>query len=144
MVGPDPPYIDKRCDQSVPLDMPGKTRFGKYLIEAKIIDVDSSALGQFAASKNDYTEWFDLDQIKAPLLVRLRRAGDRFVPLGQTSEKRLGKFLTAQRIPHRMRREVLVVADAEKIVWVCPVRMSEQAKVTSQTRTVLQLQIADL
>jgi DNA/RNA-binding domain of Phe-tRNA-synthetase-like protein len=38
---------------------------------------------------------------------------------------------------------VLVVTDAEKIIWVWPVRISEQAKVTTQTRRVLQLRIAD-
>ena len=143
-VGQAPPHIDKSCDQPAYLDVPGKTRFDKYLIEAKILDVDSSALGQFTASKTDRTEWFDLDQIKAPLMARLRRPGDRFVPLGLKSQKKLGKFLTAQRVPPRMRQEVLVVADAEKIIWVCPVRISEQAKVTSQTRTVLQLQITNL
>jgi hypothetical protein len=38
---------------------------------------------------------------------------------------------------------VLIVADAEKIIWVCPVRIGEQAKVTSGTRKILRLQVAD-
>ena len=78
------------------------------------------------------------------MTVYTRRPGDRFVPLGMTAKKKLGKFLTAQRIPRRVRQQVLVVADGEKIIWVWPVRMSEQAKVTADTRTILQLQITDL
>ncbi|MHC4703402.1 MAG: hypothetical protein ACYTFQ_22780 [Planctomycetota bacterium] len=39
---------------------------------------------------------------------------------------------------------MLVIADDEKIIWVWPVRMSERAKVSRQTKTILQLQIADL
>ncbi|UCE50265.1 MAG: tRNA lysidine(34) synthetase TilS [Phycisphaerales bacterium] len=144
LVGQVPPYVDNRDRQSVALNLMGKTRFDKYLIEAEILDVDSSELEQFTASKTDYAEWFDLDRIKAPLTVRLRRSGDRFIPLGMKSHKKLGKFLTAHRVPHRLRNEVLVVADAEKIIWVCPLRISEQARVTNRTRTVLQLQISDL
>ncbi|MHC4356566.1 MAG: tRNA lysidine(34) synthetase TilS C-terminal domain-containing protein [Planctomycetota bacterium] len=55
-----------------------------------------------------------------------------------------GKFLTAQRIPRRLREKVLVVADGDKTIWVCPVRISEPAKVTSRTRSVLQLEMTDL
>jgi DNA/RNA-binding domain of Phe-tRNA-synthetase-like protein len=43
-----------------------------------------------------------------------------------------------------VRRKILVVADSEKVIWVWPIRMSEQAKVTGRTQKVLQLQIADI
>jgi tRNA(Ile)-lysidine synthase len=86
-------------------------------------------------------EWFDLDKTKPPLFVRFRQAGDRFIPLGQSEAKKLGKFLTAQQIQHEIRREVLIVADIEKIIWVWPIRICEQSKITSQTRKILQLQI---
>jgi DNA/RNA-binding domain of Phe-tRNA-synthetase-like protein len=39
---------------------------------------------------------------------------------------------------------VLVVADAEKIIWVWPIRMSEQAKITDETQKILQLQIFEV
>jgi len=94
-------------------------------------------------NKTDCLERFDFEKVKPPLVVRPRRAGDRFVPLGMTSQKKLGKFLTDQQVPRRLREEVLVIADAEKIVWVCPVRISERAKITDETRWILQLQITD-
>lgn len=144
IAGQAPPYDDR----SVSLKVPGQTRFGKHLIEATIHDRQdggaSPTLQQFAANKTGYVERFDLDKIKLPLVVRRRRPGDRFVPLGITSETKLGKFLTAQRIPRRARDELLVIADSEKIIWVCPVRMSERAKVTTDSRTILQLQVSDL
>ncbi len=139
-VGQAPPY----GGSSVTLNVPGCTRFGEYLIEATILDTGKADLGRFVPSGNNRMERFDFEKIRLPLTVRLRRTGDRFVPLGLTSEKKIGKFLTAQRVPHRMREKVLVVGDAGKIIWVCPVRMSEQAKVASETRTVLQLQVTDL
>jgi hypothetical protein len=39
---------------------------------------------------------------------------------------------------------VLVVTDQEKIIWVWPARISEQSKITGETRKTLQLQITNL
>ncbi len=143
-VGQAPPCVDKQHDGTVTLNVPGQTRFGEYLIEATIVEGGDVGFGQFVEGKTSCVERFDPDRVRLPLIVRTRRPGDRFVPLGLTVEKKLGKFLTAQRVPHRMRKQVLVVADGEKIIWVWPIRMSEQAKVTADTRAVLQLQITDL
>jgi tRNA(Ile)-lysidine synthase len=132
------------------VEIPGQTRFGGYLIEASISDADETyEKSQIANRKSQIpassgAEWFDLEKIKQPLVVRLRRPGDKFVPLGQNKAMKLGKFLTAQRVPYGIRSDVLVVVDSEKIIWVCPVRISEQSKITGQTRKILQLQITNL
>ena len=131
-------------NQVVTVDIPGQTTFEQFSIHATVLEKNEVDFEKFKAAKSDSIEWFDLDIIKLPLIVRLRRSGDRFVPLGQSAEKKIGKFLTAQRIPHRVRREVFIVADREKIIWVWPVRISEQPKVAAETKTILQLQITDL
>ena len=105
-------------------------------------------------SKIESVEWFDLDNVKLPLVVRSREDGDRFVPLGLREEKKVGKFLTAAKVPQQIRKKVFIVADAEKIIWVWPIRIGEQAKVAlvsakhravagSGTRKILQLRITD-
>ncbi len=140
---------DGRTVESVELKIPGRTRFGGYLIEASISDADNLCKkSQIANRKSQIpgsggAEYFDLDKVAPPVSVRFRQAGDRFVPLGLSGEKKLGKFLTDQRIPQRIRTRVLVVTDTEKIIWVRPIRISEQAKVTSETRKILQLQISE-
>ncbi len=68
---------------------------------------------------------------------------DRFWPLGMAGEKKLGKFLTGAKTPQQTRRKSLIVADSEKIIWVCPIRISKQAKVGRQTKTFLQLKITN-
>jgi tRNA(Ile)-lysidine synthase len=78
------------------------------------------------------------------LLIRLRKAGDRFIPLGLDQEKKVGKFLTAARIPQHLRKKLLIVADSEKIIWLWPIRTSQQAKVTGDTRKILQLRITEM
>ena len=143
MVGQAPPYVSvgRQTGESVQLEIPGRTRFGGCLIEATILDTGYQILDTRRASS---IERFDLEKVKLPLQVRSRQAGDRFVPLGLGREKKLGKFLTAQRVPREERKKVLVVSDSEKIIWVWPIRISEQAKISPVTRRILQLQITDI
>ncbi len=137
MVGQAPPYVS-----GVQLEIPGRTRFGGYVIEAAICTADLKfEISDFKFRASGGAECFDLDKVKFPLQIRSRQAGDRFVPLGHSEEKKIGKFLTDQRVPREERKRVLVVRDSEKILWVWPVRISEQAKISPSTRRILQLHI---
>jgi tRNA(Ile)-lysidine synthase len=124
------------------LEVPGPTQFGDYLIEAHILEAENEKFEASKAKKGDFVECFDLDKLKLPITIRLREDGDRFWPLGLPRQKKVGKFLTDAKVPQEIRRKVLIVADREKIIWVCPIRISEQAKVTDKTGRILQLQIA--
>jgi len=139
--------------ESVKFEVPGQTsacpecsagrRFGRYLIEATILDAEKVGLEEFKSGKSNLVEWFDADKVKLPLAVRHRRDGDRFCPLGLQAEKKVGKFLTAARVPQGIRSKTLIIADGEKIIWVWPIRISEQVKVTGQTQKILQLRITE-
>ncbi|HEY5505312.1 MAG TPA: tRNA lysidine(34) synthetase TilS [Sedimentisphaerales bacterium] len=125
------------------LKVPGVTQFGPYTINADIIEIEQKDLAGFKKTKTNLVEWFDFEKLKLPLKVRSRRRGDKFQPLGLTGEKRVGKFLTAAKVSSALRRKLLVIADSEKIIWLCPVRISEQAKVTNDTHKVIQIKISD-
>ena len=129
--------------ESVKFEVPGQTRFGRYLIEATILDAEKVGLEEFKSGKSNLVERFDADKVKLPLAVRHRRDGDRFCPLGLQAEKKVGKFLTAARVPQGIRSKTLIIADGEKIIWVWPIRISEQVKVTGQTQKILQLRITE-
>lgn len=128
---------------SVTLEVPGQTQFGQYLIETTIVDTGYLMLGtrRKIKSKINFVECFDLDKVKLPLVVRTRQAGDRFWPLGLAGEKKVGKFLTTAKVPQEIREKMLIVADSDKIIWLWPIRISEQAKITSETQKILQLRI---
>jgi len=130
--------------KSITLDIPGQTRFGGCSIESTIFQAEEEEFNKFKAEKNSFIEWFEFNKIKLPVIIRLRKAGDRFVPLGLNEEKKVGKFLTAARIPQHLRKKILIVADSEKIIWLWPIRTSEQAKVTGDTRKILQLRITNM
>jgi len=130
--------------EAVQIEIPGQTPFGRYMVEVKILRRDESDSGFDRDNKGSESliERFDLDKVKPPVVVRARRDGDRFIPLGLQTAKKIGKFLTDARTTADLRRKVLVVEDCEKVIWLWPIRMSEQAKVTDRTRRILQIEIA--
>ena len=140
----NPMWLPKAGTRACPyLNIPGQTKFGRFLIEATIYTAGKNGFQKFVTAKKSSVEYFDLKKIKLPLRIRLRRAGDRFAPLGLGGEKKIGKFLTAQRVPHEVRKKVVLVEDRGKIIWLWPVRISEQAKVTTDTKQILRMKIAE-
>jgi tRNA(Ile)-lysidine synthase len=128
-------------NSEVCIEVPGRTKFEDNLIEAEVFEAGQRDFEQFKQNKDAFVEWFDFEKLTEPLAVRARKVGDRFWPLGHKAEKKLGKFLTAAKVRRQIRKKSLVVADAEKIIWVWPIRISTQAKVTKETKKILQLQI---
>ncbi|MBN1805009.1 MAG: tRNA lysidine(34) synthetase TilS [Sedimentisphaerales bacterium] len=134
---------EKHIDKNIKLSIPGHTKFGCCSIEAAFVRPDEKEFAKFKAEKNSFVERFDFNKIKPPLIVRFRKVGDRFVPLGLNQEKKIGKFITTARLTQEIRRKLLIVADSEKIIWLWPVRASQQTKVNGQTTKILQLKITN-
>jgi len=125
----------------VVLQLPGATQLAGCRIEARILDAAEVTMRRIKEDKSPFCEYLDLDRVKPPVIVRPRQVGDKFHPLGLKDQTKLGKFLTAARVSREVRRQILVFADQEKIIWVCPVRIAEPAKVTDQTRRILMLEV---
>ncbi|MHC4251261.1 MAG: tRNA lysidine(34) synthetase TilS [Planctomycetota bacterium] len=88
------------------------------------------------------TEWADYDALRRParLVLRSRRAGDEFRPLGAGGSRTVKRFLIDIKLPRAERERVPVVATpAGRIVWLAPIRLDERARVTAATREVLEL-----
>jgi tRNA(Ile)-lysidine synthase len=123
------------------LQVPGRTHFAGREISADVRDRREIEQNKVKAGKSGFREYFDLDKISLPVVVRPRQIGDHFWPLGLAGEKKVGKFLTTAKVSRELRERIVIFADREKIIWVCPVRISEQAKVTEETRRILSLRV---
>jgi tRNA(Ile)-lysidine synthase len=136
--------LEHRTEKSVELKVPGQTKFVDYIIESTVFDAEGFDIDKFSREKSELIEWFDFDKVKQPLVVRSRKVGDRFRPLGLLGEKRIGKFLTAARIEHKLRKKVVIIADKNKIIWVGPIRASELTKIKASTKRILQIRLRQL
>ena len=81
----------------------------------------------------------DAHTLKCPLLIRTRRPGDRFVPLGMSQPKKLQDFFVDERIPAGSRQSIPLVLSGDEIVWVVGHRISDRHKVTDRTRRTVRL-----
>jgi tRNA(Ile)-lysidine synthase len=133
--------VETGATEPVALKVPGATKFVGMHIEAETFEYNAAKFKKFRATKSNFVEWFDLDSIEPPVMVRFRRHGDRFWPLGMAGEKKVGKFLTGTKASTALRQKMLVIADSRKIIWLFPIRISEEAKVTGHTRLVLRIRV---
>jgi tRNA(Ile)-lysidine synthase len=93
---------------------------------------------EFNVKNKDY---FDLDKIRLPLVLRNRREGDRFQPLGMSGRQKLKSLFIDHKIPQRKRNEIMVLADAQSVIWIENMHLNEQVKITPETKNVLELEI---
>lgn len=119
----------------VALAVPGEATFGAWTIQAEIVDASA-----FRPGDDPYDAYLDLDRTGERLLIRARRPGDRFRPLGMAEVKKLQDFLVDAKVPRGERdRLPLVCAPDGRIVWVVGHRIANDAKVTSTTRRIVRL-----
>jgi tRNA(Ile)-lysidine synthase len=86
----------------------------------------------------------DAEAVPGPLLIRARRPGDRFHPIGAKSAVKLQDFLVNAKVPRAERDRVPVVLSGGRIVWLVGHRISNDAKVTAGTRRTVRLEARKL
>lgn len=81
---------------------------------------------------------FDADAVRGQLVVRNGRRGERFQPLGMTTPKKLSDIFIDRKIPKAQRRRLPLLCDEVGILWIPGYTIAERARLTPQTRRVLQ------
>jgi tRNA(Ile)-lysidine synthase len=84
----------------------------------------------------------DAAKVEPPLLIRTRRRGDRFRPIGMRDSMKLQDFFVNTKVPRSDRDRVPLVLSGGQIVWVVGYRVSEDAKVTPKTKRTIRLEAA--
>lgn len=83
--------------------------------------------------------YLDYDAISGPLVIRNRRAGDRFAPSGMSGTKKLQDFFVDAKLPARERSYWPLVCTADALLWVCGMRSSALCKAEAHTKRILKL-----
>ena len=82
---------------------------------------------------------FDIDRLGDDLILRNRRAGDRFRPLGAPGSKKISDFLIDAQIPRPLRDGVPLLLCGRTVMWVVGLRTAQPFSVTDRTKRVLDL-----
>jgi tRNA(Ile)-lysidine synthase len=123
---------------SRPFSVPGEVvvKEAGIRIKGKLIK-DVSGMKLRLTSKNEAL--VDFGKCGSELIVRSRRDGDRFSPLGLSGTKKLKDFLIDEKVPNEKKDLIPIVSSKGRIVWVGGHRINEAFKITKGTRTVLRL-----
>ncbi|MEK7865353.1 MAG: tRNA lysidine(34) synthetase TilS [Planctomycetota bacterium] len=128
------------------LEVPGEMRIDELgvRVSARVEPGGLAELRARLATKGAREEWVDADRTACPYVVRLRRAGDRFHPLGAQGPQKLKKYLIDHKVPRGERGEIPIVADREGILWVVGQRIRHEARVTEATNRLLCLVVTSM
>lgn len=84
---------------------------------------------------------FDADRLPGALCVRNRKPGDRLVPFGFHTEKKLKELLIDAKVPRSWRDKLPLLTASDQVIWVPGVRRSAAAPIDEQTRRYLHVRV---
>jgi tRNA(Ile)-lysidine synthase len=113
------------------VDLPGLG----LALHARVVDPEDPA-----AAPGPDRACLDADLLPGPLLVRPRRPGDRFVPLGGPGTRKVKSFLIDRKVPVAERGQIPLVLENGRIAWIVGHRIDDRFKVTPATRRILVLE----
>lgn len=97
-----------------------------------------SEFRSFRIPGNALEAYIDFGCLPEGTVIRSRRNGDRFYPLGAPGERLLSDVMTDRKIPSG-HRDIPLLASGSEILWMPGYTVSERLRVTSRTERVLYL-----
>lgn len=117
------------------VDIPGIVRLEEIGMEFRF-----SLLDRIPAEGGELRAFMDYGIVVPPLVLRNFQPGDRIQPFGMEGRKKLQDVFTDRKIPRGRRRSLPILADAESVLWVPGVVMSERMRVSGSAGNVLSVE----
>jgi tRNA(Ile)-lysidine synthase len=129
---------------SYPLTVPGEVVLPEVAcrISAEIVESADAPLRRGGRSDHAVVA---ATAVAAPLIVRSRRHGDAFHPLGLGGRKKLQDFFVDRKVRRTERDRVPLVVDRQnRILWVAGYEVGEEFRVTDPSKAVVILRMTHL
>jgi tRNA(Ile)-lysidine synthase len=117
---------------------------GPFYIRERNVNVFLKKIrpGNIDCKANDKI-YMDLDKLFPPLVLRNRRNGDWIEPMGMKGRKKIKDYLIDEKVPRAQREKIMLIADADSVVWIEKKRLSERVKITKKTKKILEVRIIE-
>lgn len=128
----------KEYDYIIIGDIKRKEVVGKYPFASGKIKIEGYGIIRSTSSKvrtepKIHQHIVDADRLPTTAVWRFRQEGDTFAPLGLGGTKKLKDYFIDKKVPQRMRSEIPVLADGNKILAVADIEIADEVKVTEGT-----------
>ena len=98
------------------------------------IKINFSTSNKMSINDDPFSECFDFDKLRFPLVLRNWQTGDKFVPLGMKNFKKLSDFFIDEKISISEKDKTWLLFSESNLVWVVGKRIDDRFKVTSKTK----------
>ncbi len=116
-------------EREAPLMVPGEAHWRGWRVRVDLLEERPDLAGT-----GPLCEIVDAESLPHTLLVRGRRPGERFHPLGSPGSKKLKEHLRESRVPPAERDQRPLVVAGDELVWVVGTRIGHRFRVTGMTR----------
>ena len=127
------------------LDAPGEialTHEWRLAASCQALEASGQIDNAILENQDCYQAWVDADLTPFPLVIRSRRTGDRWQPLGlEKGSQKLSDFFVNEKCPPRARSHWPLVCSGDQIIWVPGYRPSHACRLSSGSRKVLHLTV---
>ena len=130
---------DRGLLKPIPLLEKPEWIWGSYAVKWHLQENRGQKIGDFK-----YTKYFDYDKINRSLTLRSRQPGDYMVIDPEGDRKKLNRILIDGKVPREQRELLPVLASGSGVFWVCGQRVSEDSRVSPETKNILVLQLTPL
>ncbi len=130
-----------RDDREIGLACPGETTAFGLTFRVRFLEMTPAVpLTQYCTPSRQV---FDANVLGAALTVRLRRPGDRFIPLGMGGTKKVKDYFVDAGLPVSDRDRVPLLMSGGRIAWVVGYAMSAEFAVTQHTARLIEVEVLD-
>ena len=136
-----------RLDGEHTLTAPGETRVGGWLVSVGMVDnpgadaLRDAGDGCGASFHGIPVPRLSPGAISGGIVLRARRPGDRFHPLGAPGSKKLKDFMVDAKVPASWRDRIPLLVTPRGIAWVAGWRIAEWCRVTPEDQQVVEVSL---
>lgn len=96
------------------------------------IEITYTEIVQFEKELNK--AFIDTKKLIYPLILRAKQEGDKFIPLGMKTYKKLSNFFIDQKVPLNEKNLVPILVNGNgEIIWIAGYRQDDRYKITGST-----------
>ncbi len=122
-----------------PLEVPGETQIGEAVFAARYLDaLPNEDLARYCHAGRQV---FDADALGLPLVVRHRRPGDRFTPLGMAGSRKLQDYFVDRGVAVWKRDAQWILFGPRGIAWVVGHAIDARVAVTPRTTRLIEIEV---
>jgi tRNA(Ile)-lysidine synthase len=129
----------KKIEYEYTMNIPGFL----YIKERKFAVRSELATKESVDFSGKNAVYLDLDKILQPVIIRNRRDGDWFQPLGMQGRQKIKSLFIDHKIPRSKRDEIMLLVDNISVIWIENMNLNDRVKITAETKNVLKLEIMD-